>query len=242
MALTTQADTGTPKTRARRQLACASLVAAAALALSACDPPSSDDRKSERQSYTITEKATGLKLATRGGDVTITASDRTDVKVTEKIHYSDDAPEPTHAVADGAITLDSGACSKGNCGVDYTIELPAALALDISSDGGDVEVRGTKGDLSVATEGGRGDLSELAAFKVTARTAGGALKLAFRTKPTKVTAATDGGDVTMTVPEGSYAVRADTSGGDKKIEVGQDHGAAEHIQADTEGGDRKSVV
>ncbi|MGW8378386.1 DUF4097 family beta strand repeat-containing protein [Streptomyces sp. ODS28] len=216
---------------------CAVAAAAAALVLSACEAPASDDKKTSERSYDIKEKATALHMRTAGGDIRVTASGDDTVRVKEKIRYSDDKPQSSHSTSGGVVSISDKGCGKGNCAIDYEIAVPASLKLQLDTDGGDVEVRGASGDVAVATEGGSVKLKDLRSKQTEATTKGGDVELAFRDAPDSVRATTEGGDADITVPKGAYAVDGGTEGGEEKVEVEKDAKSSHSIEARTEGGD-----
>jgi len=120
------------------------------------------------------------RLRLGGGDIEIVAAADGRFTITEAMRYTDERPHPRHRTGGGALTLESG-CGDvaGNCGVDYRIEGPPAVAAQLRSAGGDVTLRLPSGDYAVdaATDGGRASVrvgrSSRAEHRVTIRSGGG---------------------------------------------------------------------
>lgn len=178
----------------------------------------SGSQETTSSSYDISEKVTAINLDNKGGDIQLTASDTSVVKVTEEIAYSSDKPSTEHKVSGGELLLTADSCDKGNCKVSYRIEFPRSVSVKISSDGGDVTGRGLGADTDLSTEGGDIDLD-------------------FAKAPGTVEASTAGGNVTLSVPDGAYAVDASTGGGERSVNVRTDPSSANRIKLRTDGGD-----
>ncbi|CAL9614557.1 hypothetical protein SUDANB21_05718 [Streptomyces sp. enrichment culture] len=203
-------------------IAGAAAVAATSILLVGCEDSIegavNGSKESTSSSYDITEKVTSINLDNKGGDIQLTASDSTVIKVTEEVTYTSDKPATEHKVSGGELRLTAGSCDKGNCGVRYRIEMPRTVSVKISSDGGDVTGRGLAADTDLSTEGGQ-------------------VNLVFSKAPNTVEASTAGGDVTVTVPSGSYAVDASTDGGERSVTVQTDSSSTHRIKLRTDGGD-----
>ena len=127
----------------------------------------------------------------------------------------------------------------------FTIQVPAKFSLDVSTQGGDIDVNSIEGEIKLATSGGDIDLADITG-NADVKTSGGDLslkkingELVAKTSGGDIDAsdisasasvATSGGDIELTGIKG--AVKATTSGGD--IDVRQ---CDSEVSLNTSGGD-----
>lgn len=179
---------------------------------------SGQDKKSSSSTYEVRGPASELSVDTTAGDVHVVASDRSGLKVTEKITYSADKPKTSHSSRGGRITLKDHDCRSGSCSVSYRIEVPERLASKISSGGGDITGAALTGN-------------------TVAKTNGGDVNLAFAKASTDIDAFSAGGDVGIDLPVGRYAVQAQANGGDRTVGVKTDKESVYKVKARSNGGD-----
>lgn len=133
------------------------LAAVAAVAVSGCGI-SIERTKHEHQDISYSLDSTGLKnlaFHVSSGDVQITGSStNSQIQVHERLNYTTNhKPAPTHRVSDGTLSLAYQCPGNGlsigfsECSVDYTVQVPAALALDLHDGSGDVRLDHWKGDV-----------------------------------------------------------------------------------------------
>ncbi|MBT2491924.1 DUF4097 family beta strand repeat protein [Streptomyces sp. ISL-96] len=198
--------------------------------------------KSTSSSYEITDKVTALQVKTPGGDIKVVAGDGDTIKVTEKLTYSGDKPKTEHTSSGGTLRLGVGeGCAKdgeaSKCKVDYTLEVPKAVAAELDSRGGDVDVTGLAGALDVKAGGGKVTADRLAAKRLTVDANGGAINAEFAAAPETVDINTHSGNVTVQVPSAeAYAVKATSKGGSEKVSVKTDPASSRKITLHTDGG------
>lgn len=178
---------------------------------------------------TVTVSAgTRLKLDNVGGEVTIKAWDRNQVRV-QAIHSS--RTMVGISLSEATLRLSprgSRGISRMGGVVDYTLTVPAAMSIEIGGMYADVNIEGTRGEISVQTvEGninvkGGGDVLNLQTVngKVTVAGARGRLDLRSVSEDVEVSdvvgdvvAETVSGDVTMSRIDGKR-VEAQTVSGD----------------------------
>ncbi|NRQ34252.1 DUF4097 family beta strand repeat protein [Nonomuraea sp. NN258] len=177
-------------------------------------------------SYAVKEKVATLRVETGAGDVEITETGTTEIKVTENLYWNDDKPEAEHRV-EGDTLVVSYKCpsSWGNCGVNYVIEVPKGLRVKLDSGSGDLTLRSLSGDLEVNVGSGEIDGNGLAGKKFLAESGSGNLELKYASAPESVEVETGSGDITLRVPNEGYNVRTDLGSGDTKVDVKNDPGA-----------------
>ncbi|MFI9239240.1 hypothetical protein [Streptomyces sp. NPDC053079] len=182
-------------------------------------------------SYTVEGQVASLRVKSAGGSIELVGGSGNEVKVTEKLRYSDDKPKTKHHVDNGVLTLTApddcgggGGFGGSTCEVSYRVEIPKALAANLRSDGGGITVSGG------------------VAGRLTARSDGGSITVGgFPAAPESVDVSSSGGDVTLRMPAEAYAVDAATDGGSQKVDVKTDPASGHRIKARSDGG-RVSVI
>ena len=181
------------------------------------------DVTEESASYTVDGKVTSLRVKASGGRIAVVIGGGQSIKVTEEIRYDDEKPATRHSTQGGELKLTApsdcgGGFGGGTCEGNYRVEVPKALAANLESDGGDIEV-----DRGVADQ-------------LTARSDGGSVEAGFAKTPDAVDVASSGGNVTIRVPDSGYTVDASTDGGSQQVKVRTDPGSAHKIRARSDGG------
>jgi hypothetical protein len=197
----------------------------------------SDDRTEEAS---ITE----IRLDGGSGSLTVQPGEGQQVHVHRTVRYGGDKPGATDH-ADGSVLLVKTGCGM-NCGVDYTITMPAGVRVNGHNGSGDINLRGVStvsldvgsGNVvvheatgAVVARTGSGDV-ELTDVKadVTARTGSGNVKLA-RITGTVVTS-TSSGDLVASDLTGPQ-ITARTGSGNVTLSLGVPQG----VFAETGSGD-----
>lgn len=224
----------------RRILIAAGLLTCA-VALTACGSSGIvGPGRQDTVSYDVKEKVGVLRLRSGAGDAKISETGGDAVRVVERLHWRGDArPETEHKVEGDALVV-SYRCPPGwnDCGVDYEIQVPKGLALDLNSGAGDLTLRGLSGDLTVSVGAGDVDAAGLAGRKVTAKTGTGDIELRYASAPDAVELTTGAGDVQLAVPDvGPYAVHTETAVGEAAVSVRKDDASPHRISVSTGAGD-----
>ncbi|SDJ35251.1 Putative adhesin [Nonomuraea maritima] len=223
----------------RKSLIAAGLLACA-VSLTACGSsgivaPSRQDTVS----YEVKEQVGVLRLRNGAGDAKITETGDGAVHVIERLHWRGDArPETEHKVEGAALVIGYRCPPAWSCGVDYEIQVPKGLALDLQSGAGDLTLRGLSGDLALSVGSGNVDAADLAGRKVTAETGTGDIELRYVSAPDAVELTTGAGDVQLAVPDvGPYAVRTEAAVGDTAVSVRKDDASPRKISVSAGAGD-----
>lgn len=187
--------------------------------------------------FTVSEEITTIELNESSGSVTVRGADgTTEVTVERTVSYRGDREiGDTHEV-DGD-TLELGGCGRF-CSVDYTVEVPAGVDVEGSTENGAIELTAV-GEVDVRTSNGRIELEEVAGSVhaetsngrivgrdlngdgIRARTSNGLIELELG-EAQDVEARTSNGAIDITVPESTYRVTAETSNGRTDIGVADD--------------------
>jgi hypothetical protein len=143
-----------------------------------------------------------------------------------------------------------------NCGVEYTLDVPASVAVDASSSGSGIETSGLLGPqtldssgggitvvdpagaLDVDSSGGGITVRGARSAEVVADSSGGGVRVSFAEPPSAVDVDSSGGGVTVELPPGpvAYAVDAESSGGGRRVDVKTDPDSDSRIRARSSGG------
>jgi hypothetical protein len=207
-------------------------------------------------STTIPVQNGRLVASTGGGDITVhqgQVSDST-ARLTGKVEYS--LVRPTFTVSASGISLHCR-LPTGNCGLNATLDVPSHTAVDLNTGGGNMQVTGIQGnvtldsaggDVGISGIGGRADVLS-GGGNVTASDLGGVLK--FGTSggdvdgsglfSPHVTTDSGGGNVTLVFTKVPDYVKVDSSGGDITIVVPRGN-ASYAIKSQASGGSYSAQV
>jgi hypothetical protein len=208
-----------------------------------------------------TVPAAGLRsvvVDSGAGSATIVGSARDDVRITAHVSEGLRHTGYGHEVVGDTLHIGSTCPIIGStwCGVSYTVEVPAAVALrvdtdnghvaisgvdgplDVSSDNGRMDLSGPRGDLDLSSDNGRIEAIGATGANVHAKADNGRIHLVFAAAPTTVEARSDNGSIEIVVPDdgSSYAVDVDTDGGDRQIGVRADPTSPRTISAHSDNG------
>ena len=196
-----------------------------------------------------------LVADTGGGDITVHQGQVSDgtARLTGKVEYS--LVRPTFTVSGSGISLHCR-LPTGNCGLNATLDVPSHTAVDLNTGGGNMQVTGIQGNVTLdsaggnvtasglggvldfGTSGGDVDGSGLFSPHVTTDSGGGNVTLVFTEVPDYVKVGSSGGDITIVVPRGntSYDIKSTASGGDYHASVPVNNASPHTIQVDSGGG------
>ena len=196
------------------------------------------------RSYAVPRR---LVVSNARGTVRVVRGAENAVTVARSATYSGDAPGFSVKRAGDELRVRSS-CNATVPGIDIpflepclvtlTLRVPAAIALRIDSDTGDVELQGLGGVISTSL--GTGDIraADLRASDVTLESGVGDVTARFRTRPQRVTASSGTGDVHVAVPPGTYRINASTGVGSRSVDgLINDPRSSSVIQAESGVGD-----
>jgi hypothetical protein len=188
-------------------------------------------------SATIPVQNGRLVASTGGGDITVhqgQASSGT-ARLTGRVDYS--LVRPRFTVSSSGISLQCDV-PTGNCGLNATLNVPSHTAVDLNTGGGNMQVTGIQGNVTLDSSGGDVDGSGLFSRHVTTDSGGGNVTLVFTAVPDYVKVGSSGGDITIVVPRGntSYHIKSNPSGGDNSASVPTSTTSSHTIQVDSGGG------
>jgi hypothetical protein len=214
--------------------------------------------RTETQTQVYQQPITALKVDLGTGNLTITPGPDNTVTVTRRLHWSFRKPTFEEQWDGQQLTVTqncSGFFTPGpNCGVDYTVQVPAGISVQAVTDTGDINVRDIHGVLDLRTSTGdvtstgasadvtiRSDTGDVTATGTSAHVDAsantGTVTLHLTAPPQAVSAQTDTGDVMITVPQGGvYKVQTSVDTGDANVTVMRSDTADRTITARTNTG------
>lgn len=190
-------------------------------------------------SYQVTDKVTKLQLNNNSGDAVVTETDGSAVRVVETLRWrGEDKPKPEHKVEGQALLLTYDCTSNwGSCSVDYKIEVPKGLAVDLDSGSGNLTLRSLTGQIDLHVGSGDVDAADLGGKKVIANAGSGNIELKYASAPESAQMKAGSGDITLSVPEGAYDVKTDMGSGDANVSVKTDGSSPNKISLQAGSGD-----
>ncbi|WP_067132631.1 DUF4097 family beta strand repeat-containing protein [Microtetraspora malaysiensis] len=220
----------------RKNIAVLGLALGLGLTIAACDLRFDGNAERDTLTYDVGEKVAAMTVRTGGGDVTVNASDRSDIKVTETLWWRGNKPRDGHRVSGDTLTLEYD-CNR--CGVDYRIEVPRAMNVKIDTGAGDVTLRELSGPVELHSGTGEVDATGLASRKVSVETGTGEVKLKYVAAPEDVRAEAGTGEITLWLPAETYNVTAEAGLGNREIEVDHDSSSPRKVVVTSGVGDVK---
>ncbi|MGO1051379.1 DUF4097 family beta strand repeat-containing protein [Crossiella sp. CA198] len=213
-------------------------------------------RNRETQQQDFEQKIAKLEVTLDSGDVEVRAGGDGKVSVTRKLEWANNKPVAHEEWSGETLRITPPTCSN-NCGINYVITVPAAIAVQLRTDSGAVSVYDVKGDLRLETDSGdvRADNPVAALWartgsgtvttsgarspKAELHTDSGDITAGFAAAPGSVVAEAGSGAVTVTVPKepAGYQVTAKTDSGKKDIAVTQEASSPRTISATADSGD-----
>jgi hypothetical protein len=197
-----------------------------------------------------------LVASTGGGDITVHQGHVSDgtARLTGTVQYS--LVRPRFTVSGSGISLQCR-LPTGNCGLNATLDVPSHTAVDLSTGGGNMQVSGIQGNVTLDSSGGDAGISGIGGA-ADVQTGGGNLTasdlggvLTFNTSggdvdgsglsSRHVTTDAGGGNVTLVFTAVPDSVKVSSGGGDITIVVPR--GSTSYsIKSDASGGDFSAQV
>jgi len=184
--------------------------------------------------YGVDQAVRVLVVEGSTGDVEVVGGG-SGVQVVERQEFRGKAPEASHVVADGTLTL-TYRC--GDCSIGYRVRVPEGTVVRVHGSTGDVRLTGLTGEVLAETSTGTVVAKGLGSTSARLASSTGDVSASFTAAPTEVTATSSTGSVQVTVPSGQpYAVDASTAVGDVRVSVPRKADAGRSIEARTATGD-----
>jgi len=211
-------------------------LAASVPALAQPELTASDDGFTATTTRTFSVEPGGsFVLRSRGGPVSVSSWDRTEVEVTETVRLRNvDREEARRYVRDRTTSYETsdnrvrveGPNDRGRVQRTYTVRLPLPFSADLETSGGPITVDNLIGRVTARTAGGPLRIVDIDGT-VEGQTSGGPIEAGPVTGP--VTLRTAGGPITVT--DAGASVEAETAGGPIRVD-----GAGGRVRVRTAGG------
>jgi len=202
-------------------------------------------------SATIPVQNGRVVASTGGGDITVHQGQASGgmARLTGKVDYS--LVRPKFTVSSSGISLQCNV-PTGNCGLNATLDVPSHTAVDLNTGGGNMQVSGVQGNVTLESAGGDVGISGIGGTadvlsgggNVTASGLGGVLDFGASGGDVDgsglfsphVTTDSGGGNVTLVFTAVPDYVKVSSSGGDISI-VLPPGTTSYHIKSNASGGD-----
>lgn len=129
-------------------------------------------------------------------------------------------PEIERRLRGGVLHL-RGSCPRGvltSCEATWRLVIPDNVPVTVSTDGGDVAVRGFRGSAELRTASGEVRVDEFCGFALEVRTGTGDVDAGLTCPLARMSLRSRNGDVRASVPAGRYRVDADSDNGSREVE------------------------
>jgi hypothetical protein len=170
---------------------------------------------------TLARPVRKLVIRADTGDVDVRAGLTRDVTIDRRASWTVDRPSVSERYADGVLTIVTrcgGLTSLLRCRSDLRIDTPPEVDVAISTEHGDIDLRGLSGRTDVSTQDGDIRTHRLESVTVRALSDSGDVSLDLFGQPARTQVQANAGNVQVTVPYGPYRVDADADAGDVKVE------------------------
>lgn len=181
---------------------------------------------------------TTVVIANPAGNVQVTGGASV-LNVTERQSYRTAPPTSSHAVSAGTMTL-SYHCATNDCGIDYDVQVPDGVAVQITDSAGNVILTKLNAGVQVTTGAGNITASGMSGGPARFTADAGYVLVGFAGAPVSVYAESEAGDVTVFLPgSAAYKVAASSQAGAVHVTVPLANGAAnpDTVTAKSEAGD-----
>lgn len=199
-----------------------------------------------------------IDIDNSSGRVVVTGTDTDEIRIVARVSDGLRATGNSYRVVDDRLEIRGTCPLLGSmwCSVDYRIEVPADIDLDldvdnrvevvdmrgaltIESDNGRIEIRGADGPLRATADNGTIDATGIRSATVFAVSDNGSVEIVMVEPPQDLRASSDNGGVEVVLPDtpDAYAVDTSTDNGSVRNEVRTDPAGARTITLRSDNGD-----
>jgi hypothetical protein len=182
-------------------------------------PTATGSRLTTRRHWSVrAARFSAIAVTVDRGSVVVVGGAASSAAVTAAPHYVGRAPVLSSQVLDGTLAVTASCPQEPDCQVALTLRVPAAVAVRVTADLGDVTLTGLSGAVTASTKAGMIGANDLLAAQVVLSSQDGDITAAFAVPPAHVSASSQLGDVTLRLPETvTYDVIASTKLGSTSI-------------------------
>jgi hypothetical protein len=200
-----------------------------------------------------------IDLSNSNGRVVVTGTDADEITVVARVSDGLRATGNAMRVVGDRLEIRGTCPALGStwCSVDYRIELPRDLDLDIDaddgrvevvdvtgtltidSDNGSLEIRGAEGPIRATTDNGSIEATSIRSERVAAESDNGSVEVSMVVPPQHVDVSSNNGRVEVVLPDtpDAYAVTTHTDNGEVRNTIRTDPTGTRTIEATTDNGD-----
>jgi hypothetical protein len=187
------------------------------------------------QAYTVTARVTTLVVKGGAGTIDVTGSDRGTIGVSQQESYGKTAPTAAHVISGTTLTLSYSCPSEFVCGVSYDVQVPAGVAVRVSSAAGAITLTSLAGPVSAQTSAGLITATGLTSPTASLKSDAGGIDAVFSAAPASVHASTNVGPISISVPgSASYAIDTHTYVGSSTVTVPKSPASPHAISASSD--------
>lgn len=233
-------ETNTQKARMRPWILTLLIVLALAAAILAAAALLLRDETTEEATFDMTT-VTEIRTVVESGNVEIETADRSDIRVVSVLTSGlGSNPQSEVTLEAGVLSMESECESFliSTCRVTYRVTVPTdgALALDLETAAGNVDLSGASGPVVVRTTAGSIDVTDHVGEEADLRTEAGNVSFEASTPPTRLSIETTAGSITVEVPDVGYRIDTETTVGSINVNLDQEPDAEGTIEASTTAG------
>jgi hypothetical protein len=185
--------------------------------------------------FTVSSRVTTVVINGGSGSIDVTGSSRSTVSVSQQATYSGKPPAAAHVLRGTTLTLSYKCPTELVCGVSYTVQVPAGVAVSVGTGAGSVTLTSLAGTVSAHANAGLITAVDLRSPVASFKSHAGGVVATFSVAPRSVTAATNVGPITLTVPGSvGYRLSTHTVVGTSMITVRRSSSSAHSISASSD--------
>jgi hypothetical protein len=185
--------------------------------------------------FTVPARVTAVIINGGSGSIDVTGSSRSTVSVSQQVTYSGKPPAATHALRGTTLTLSYTCPAELVCGVSYTVQVPAGVAVSAGTGAGAVTLTSLAGTVTARADAGLITAVDLRSADASFKSNAGGVVATFSVAPRTLTAATNVGPITLTVPGSvGYRLSTHTVVGSSTITVRRSASSAHSISASSD--------
>lgn len=187
--------------------------------------------------YRVSSPVSTVIVTSHVGNVTVTGGSGPGVTVTQQADYSRTPPVTTRAVSGTTLTVTYTCPAQVICGVAYTLQVPRAVTVQVTTGTGEIRLGGLAGSVTAKADAGIISATGLTGASVSLTTEVGAISASFAAVPAAVRAVAHVGAITLRLPAAaSYRVTATAHLGKTSVSTRQSASSAHVVTATTDVG------
>lgn len=187
------------------------------------------------QAFTVSARVTAVVINGGSGSIDVSGASRSTVSVSQQVTYSDKPPAVSHVLRGTTLTMSYTCPTQLSCGVSYTVQVPAGVAVSVSAGAGAVTLTSLAGTVTARAGAGLITAVDLRSRVASFTSNAGGVVATYSAAPRSLTAKTNVGPVTLTVPGTvAYQVSTHTLVGTSTVTVRRSTSSAYSISASSD--------